>query len=301
MGCFSSKPGLHLAAAAPEPQVDLSTVQVYGPKKVQTRYMKQPEPSMKPPYSGDPVEYLVDCLDHCFDFISIYEKASFRFTSDFISVGSRAIYFTGDFVLLCGGKTSSKGTWGINVKSGEVTSLAAMVEHREFHSLAVLNNEVYATGGSHELADVSSCEKYADEAWTSLPPMNSQRSRHSSISFNSSIYVFGGLTERSVECFCTSEWSLLRLLLPGAINRPGLSPFSSTSVLLCGGEILGSDYNLKSYEIDLVSCSLTELTPLPEILLCTSPGTFHNSKGLVYSDGSLYGYNASTRQWMKFA
>ena len=109
---------------------------------------------------------------------------------------NHAFAVTDSFLYFSGGVDSNfnylKTVYKFNLKNNRSIQFPPMNTVRVDHSLTVLNNKLYAIGGSDGMGLQLTVEYFNGTKWIFCKSLNNQRYRHKSIAHKGKIYVFGG-------------------------------------------------------------------------------------------------------------
>ncbi|XP_067634320.1 kelch-like protein 5 [Eurosta solidaginis] len=149
-----------------------------------------------------------------------YDKNSWALRDDLkIGITGFEVIFMDDSLFFIGGHrdnetTSQVSSW--HLKTKEFKKLPSMNEPRVSHSVAILNNKIYAIGGwisNRTEKSLRSVEMYsAYNGWTLIKGMITPRYDSAAVGYNGKMYVIGGLNKnplKSVECYdpSTDTWT----------------------------------------------------------------------------------------------
>ncbi|XP_028338897.1 kelch-like protein 30 isoform X2 [Physeter macrocephalus] len=181
--------------------------------------------------------------------------------------------------------------------------------HKWGFSLAVLNNDVYVTGGSRGTkTDTWSttqawCFRLREAAWRPVAPMLKARTNHASAALNGEIYAVGGTTLGAVEVESydpyTDTWTPI---------SPALKYVSNFSAAGCRGRLylVGSSackYNalaLQCYNPATDAWSVTSSPFLPKYLSSPRCAALHGALYLVGDNTKkVYVYDPGANLWQK--
>jgi len=202
-----------------------------------------------------------------------------------VATGARVLLVSNDSLLI----VSSKSVLQVRFPSLRQIKFRPMINERENFSLTTFDGKLLVTGGSLKDSDTNTCELFNGETWTQISALNEPRSWHSSIEHLGSVYVFGGFRTNSIEKL-EGRWRILKVKLPSAINRIGLSPLSDR-ILVVGGEVIGQGYSANGWEYDIQTEVLLPIKNTNFQAFFYNSGSFLDGISYLMGSGTMVAYD----------
>ena len=152
----------------------------------------------------------------------------------------RSLQVADDKILLTGGSAINTQTLLINTVTQEIQELGHLLEGRELHAMAWIDNKPAVLGGiDSNDGPLGSVEVFTKGCWEKARSMNKQRYGLSACTAKNSVWVFGGAESRDIgvldiEVYCEGAWHTILTKIPQAMVGIGLVSLGD-KILILGG------------------------------------------------------------------
>jgi hypothetical protein len=207
-----------------------------------------------------------------------------------VSADSRVYQNTNSSILVI----SSKSCTQVAFPSLKKIHFRPMNSPRKNFSVTSFEGKILVTGGEINGNEVNNSEMFDGESWIPISSLNISRSFHSSIEHQDCVYVFGGFKTDTIEKL-QGRWIILSFRLPNFINRIGLSPLEGR-ILVVGGEVIGSGYNLAAWEFDISTEQFLQIRSTNFHSFFYNSGSFFQENTYLMGSGLILEYDPHYKQ-----
>lgn len=181
---------------------------------------------------------------------------------------SRSLQVSNEQILVTGGSSNPTQVILVNVNTFEIQEVCNLIEGRELHAMAWVDNKPAVIGGILNDLALSTVEVLSTNSWEISQPLTKKRYGLSAITIQNTVWVFGGAESKfsgvlEIEVYSQGNWQIIQQKLPWSIVGIGLVNIGN-QVLLLGGMRENGENTSTVIGFNIDTFEFTEKKPLKE-------------------------------------